>query len=39
MSLLAASNPTRPARPTGWVPFALMAVVAIPAVAGFLRLV
>jgi uncharacterized membrane protein len=39
MSLLAPNNPTRRARPTGWVPFALIAVVAIPAVAGSLRLV
>jgi uncharacterized membrane protein len=39
MSLLFANGPTRPARPTGWVPFALVALVAIPAVAGSLRLV
>ncbi len=39
MSLLAPTNPTRSARPTGWVPFALVALVAIPAVAGSLRLV
>jgi uncharacterized membrane protein len=39
MTLLTSTNPTRPVRPTGWVPFALIAVVAIPAVAGFLRLV
>jgi uncharacterized membrane protein len=39
MSLLAPNSPTRRARPTGWVPFALIAVVAIPAVAGSLRLV
>ena len=32
-------RPTRSARPTGWVPFALVALVAIPAVAGSLRLV
>lgn len=31
--------PTRSARPIGWVPFALVALVAIPAVAGSLRLV
>ena len=31
--------PTRSARPTGWVPFALVALVAIPAVVGSLRLV
>jgi uncharacterized membrane protein len=39
MSLLALNNPTRPARPTGWVPFALITVVAVPSMAGFLRLV
>ena len=33
------ARPTRPARPTGWVPFALVALVVIPAVAGSLRLV
>ena len=32
------ARPTRSARPTGWVPFALVALVAIPAVAGSLRL-
>ena len=32
-------RPTRSARSTGWVPFALVALVAIPAVAGSLRLV
>jgi uncharacterized membrane protein len=31
--------PTRSARPTGWVPFALVALVVVPAVAGSLRLV
>ena len=30
---------TRSARPTGWVPFALVALVVIPAGAGALRLV
>ena len=39
MTLLTAAKPTRSARPTGWVPFALVALVAIPAVAGTLRLV
>lgn len=39
MTLHVARRPTRPARPTGWVPFALIAIVAIPAVAGSLRLV
>ncbi len=33
------ARPTRSARPTGWVPFALVALVVIPAVAGSLRLV
>ena len=32
-------RPTRSARPTGWVPFALVALVVVPAVAGALRLV
>lgn len=31
--------PTRSARPTGWVPLALVALVVIPAIAGCLRLV
>ena len=39
MTLLTTTSPTRSARPTGWVPFALVALVAIPAVAGSLRLV
>lgn len=39
MTTQAAARPTRSARPTGWVPFALVALVAIPAVAGSLRLV
>lgn len=39
MSLRAGANPTRSARPTGWAPFALVALVVIPAVAGSLRLV
>ena len=39
MTLRATSKPTRPARPTGWVPFALVALVALPAVAGSLRVV
>jgi len=34
-----AAHPIRSPRPTGWVPFALVALVAIPAVAGSLRLV
>jgi uncharacterized membrane protein len=34
-----AAPPTRSARPTGWVPFALVALVVLPAVAGALRLV
>lgn len=39
MSTLNAAHPTRSARPTGWVPFALIALVIIPAIAGSLRLV
>lgn len=39
MTLLTSTNPTRPARLTGWVPLALIALVVIPAVAGSLRLV
>ena len=39
MSLLTPTTPTRTARPTGWVPFALVALVAIPATAGTMRLV
>jgi uncharacterized membrane protein len=39
MTLLSPVIPARSARPTGWVPFALIALVAIPAVAGSLRLV
>ncbi len=39
MSLLTSTTPTRPARPTGWVPFALVTIVVLPAVAGSLRLV
>jgi uncharacterized membrane protein len=34
-----AAPPTRSARPTGWVPFALVALVVLPAVAGALRMV
>ena len=36
---LPTAPPTRSARPTGWVPVALVALVVIPAVAGSLRLV
>lgn len=39
MSIHAAARPTRSARPTGWVPFALVALVVVPAIAGGLRLV
>ena len=39
MTLHVAARPTRSARPTGWVPYALVALVALPAVAGSLRLV
>ena len=39
MTILTPTIPTRPARSTGWVPFALVALVVIPAVAGSLRLV
>jgi uncharacterized membrane protein len=39
VTILTPTIPTRPARPTGWVPFALVALVVIPAVAGSLRLV
>ena len=33
------ARPARSARPTGWVPFALVALVVVPAVAGTLRIV
>lgn len=39
MTLHAAARPTRSARSTGWVPFALVALVLVPATAGSLRLV
>ena len=39
VTLHTAARPTRSARPTGWVPFALVALVVLPAVAGSLRLV
>ena len=39
MTLHPAARPTRSTRSTGWVPFALVALVLIPAVAGTLRLV
>jgi uncharacterized membrane protein len=39
MTLLTSTNPTRPAPPTGWVPYALVTLVVLPAVAGSLRLV
>ena len=39
MTTHTAAGPTRSARPTGWVPFALVALVVIPALAGSLRLV
>lgn len=39
MTTHAARRPTRSARPTGWAPFALVALVLVPAVAGTLRLV
>jgi uncharacterized membrane protein len=35
----AATHPTRSTRSTGWVPFALVALVLVPAIAGSLRLV
>ena len=38
MSTHTTARPTRSARPTGWVPFALIALIVIPAVAGSLRL-
>ncbi|MDD1477741.1 DUF2306 domain-containing protein [Arthrobacter sp. H16F315] len=38
MSIQAAPRPHRPARQVGWVPFALVALVLVPAVAGCLRL-
>lgn len=38
MSVHVAAAPTRSARSTGWVPFALVALVVVPAVAGSLRL-
>ena len=34
-----AARPTRPARSAGWVPYALLVIVVIPAIAGTLRLV
>jgi len=39
VTILTPTIPTRPARSPGWVPFALVALVVIPAVAGSLRLV
>ena len=39
MTVPAAARPTRSTRSTGWVPFALVALVLIPAIAGSLRLV
>lgn len=39
MTTHVAARPTRSVRPTGWVPFALVCVVVVPAVAGALRLV
>ena len=39
MSTHTTARPTRSARPTGWVPFALIALAVIPTVAGSLRLV
>lgn len=39
MSTRTTARPTQSARPTGWVPYALVALVVIPAVAGSLRLV
>jgi len=39
VTLHTGARPTRSARPTGWVPYALVALVVLPAVAGSLRLV
>ncbi len=39
MTVPAAARPTRSATSTGWVPFALLALVLVPAIAGSLRLV
>ena len=39
MTVHAAANPTRPTLATGWVPFALVALVVVPAVASSLRLI
>ena len=39
MTIHPAARPTRSTRSTGWVPFALVALVLIPAIAGSLRLV
>ena len=39
MTVHTAPRPTRSARSTGWVPFALVALVVVPALAGTLRLV
>jgi uncharacterized membrane protein len=39
VSILTAARPTRSTRSTGWVPYALVALVLVPAIAGSLRLV
>lgn len=39
MTVRAATRPTRSSRSTGWVPYPLIALVVIPAIAGSLRLV
>ena len=39
MTVHAAAGPTRSTRSTGWVPYALVALVLVPAIAGSLRLV
>lgn len=39
MTIYKAARPARPVRSTGWVPFALVALVMIPAAAGSLRLI
>jgi uncharacterized membrane protein len=39
VTIHAAARPTRSTRSTGWVPFALVALVLVPAIAGSLRLV
>ena len=39
MTVHAAVRPTRSSRSIGWVPYPLIAIVVVPAIAGLLRLV